>query len=729
MRKIIYRTFIIILILISVSILYLSVIGIKTDKFNSQIISKVKNFEPNLKLKLNDVSAKLNLFTFTIDAKTVGTDLIIKNKTIQLENIKSKISLKSIINNQFALSKIFISTKSVPIKELLGFIRLINKDPKLFIAEQFIDNGYVVADLKLEFNKNGKIKKNYKINGLVNSGQILLLKKKVSKLDFIFEITENKFSFFDIKFLLNGKKITVPKLKALKQKKEFLVSGNFDNDNTSLKKSDIKDLFENSFIKSNLKEILFSSDNNFSFKIDKNLKLKNFNIESIINLDKLRIDNIFELKDFVPNIKKEIELKNQKIELKYNNDKIEITGSGKIFLQKEADNVQYKILKNKEDIFFDLNIKISKNPFLIKLINFEKDDKSILDLNFKGKFIEDKFFFEKILISENKNSIFIKNLELSKKNKVDDIERIEIDFVDNDKVQNIFKIKKGKKNYRITGKSLNINKIVSDLLDAKDKGKKKFFNKDLNFIFDIKKIYLDQNNSANNLKGSILLKNNEITDLNLVSNFDNSKKIKFTIKTSDNGEKITTLFSDEAKPLVDRYKFIKGFNEGNLDFFSIKKENKSSSTLKIYDFKLKELPVLTKILTLASLQGIADLLSGEGIRFDEMEMKFTNKDNLMTIDEIYAIGPAISILMEGYIEKNNLISLRGTLVPATTINKTISSIPVIGNILVGKKAGEGVFGVSFKIKGPPKDLSTSVNPIKSLTPRFITRTLEKIKKN
>ena len=133
MKKIIYRTFIIIIILASFSILYLSIIGIKTDKFNSQIISKVKNFEPNLKLKLNDVSAKLNLFTFTIDTKTVGTDLIIKDKTIQLENIKSKISLKSIINNQFALSKIFISTKSVPIKELLGFIRLINKDPKLFI--------------------------------------------------------------------------------------------------------------------------------------------------------------------------------------------------------------------------------------------------------------------------------------------------------------------------------------------------------------------------------------------------------------------------------------------------------------------------------------------------------------------------------------------------------------------------------------------------------------------
>ena len=85
--------------------------------------------------------------------------------------------------------------------------------------------------------------------------------------------------------------------------------------------------------------------------------------------------------------------------------------------------------------------------------------------------------------------------------------------------------------------------------------------------------------------------------------------------------------------------------------------------------------------------------------------------------------------MEGYVEKNKLISLKGTLVPATTINNFIGSLPVLGKILVGKKTGEGVFGVSFKIKGPPKNLKTSVNPIKTLTPRFITRTLEKIKKN
>ena len=96
---------------------------------------------------------------------------------------------------------------------------------------------------------------------------------------------------------------------------------------------------------------------------------------------------------------------------------------------------------------------------------------------------------------------------------------------------------------------------------------------------------------------------------------------------------------------------------------------------------------------------------------------------------MYAIGPAVSILMDGYIESKKLVSFRGTLVPATTINRTIASIPLLGNILVGKKTGEGVFGVSFKIKGDPKELKTTVNPVKTLTPRFITRTLEKIKKN
>ena len=156
----------------------------------------------------------------------------------------------------------------------------------------------------------------------------------------------------------------------------------------------------------------------------------------------------------------------------------------------------------------------------------------------------------------------------------------------------------------------------------------------------------------------------------------------------------------------------------------------SSSNLVIEDFQVINAPAFAKLLSLADLGGIADLLSGSGISFDKLEIKFSDDQKVKRITEIYAVGPSISILMEGYIERDSkLTSLRGTMVPAKELNKLISKIPVLGEILIGKEVGEGIFGVSFKMKGLPGEIKTTVNPIKTLTPRFITRALEKRKKN
>ncbi|WP_075522809.1 AsmA-like C-terminal region-containing protein [Candidatus Pelagibacter communis] len=729
MKKIIYRS---VIFLISVSfflLIYLSTIGIKTNKFNSQIISQIKKIEPKIKLKLNDVSVKLNLIKFTIDAKTVGTSIILKDKIIKLENIKSQISLNSIINNEFALSEISASTNSLPIKDMIGFIRALNRDPKLFIAEKFIKNGYIVTNLNFKFDEFGKLKDNYKIDGLINDGQISMLNKNLNKLNSGFQFSNNKFQFFDMNLLLNNKKILIPYLIVTKKNNGFLVSGKSNTKDIELNNNDIKNLINYEFLNKNFQKIRLSSDFDFNFKVNRKFKFYDILIKSNLDVDYLKLKNSIDLKDIFPNIKKEFILENHKIELVYNKKNLNIVGSGNVSFQDKEDSLEYEFKRQKDKIFFDTNLKISNNPFIIDFLNYEKTKGSILDLSLKGSFKDNEILYNQILITENKNKLFFKDLNFSKGYKINDLDLIEIDFTDKENIKNKLQIKKDKKRYTVTGESLNINKLINDLLESKKDNKRKYLNKDFKFIFDIKKIHLDKINKGYDLTGSLLLNNNEIIDLNLVSKFSSGQNINLTIKSNDNLEKITTLFSNEAKPLVDRYKFIKGFKEGKLDFYSIEKNNKSQSTLRIYDFKLKELPALTKLLTLASLQGIADLLSGEGIRFNEFEMNFENKGNLMTINEIYAIGPAISVLMEGYIEKDNLISLRGTLVPATTINKTISSIPLLGDILVGKKTGEGVFGVSFKIKGPPKNLETTVNPIKTLTPRFITRTLEKFKRD
>ena len=59
------------------------------------------------------------------------------------------------------------------------------------------------------------------------------------------------------------------------------------------------------------------------------------------------------------------------------------------------------------------------------------------------------------------------------------------------------------------------------------------------------------------------------------------------------------------------------------------------------------------------------------------------------------------------------------------LNNIISKIPIIGDIVIPKEAGEGLFGVSFKMKGPPNKIKTTINPIRTLTPRFIQKIIDK----
>ena len=216
--------------------------------------------------------------------------------------------------------------------------------------------------------------------------------------------------------------------------------------------------------------------------------------------------------------------------------------------------------------------------------------------------------------------------------------------------------------------------------------------------------------------------------LSLKGNFTKDEIVEMSIYQVDQNKKTLQVISDRARPFVKNFDFVKGFEGGKLEYESIISKEVSNSNLMITDFKVSKVPALAQLLTLASLQGIADTLSGEGIRFESFEMKSNSESNVLNIEDALAMGPAISILLEGYVDKGKTLSLRGTLVPATKLNSIIASIPLVGDILVGKKTGEGVVGVSFKMKGPPKDIKTTVNPIKTLTPRFIVRALEKMKK-
>ena len=805
MRKFLLKFFIAITILIFLPIIYLTTIGIETESFNEQIKNKVNENNKNLQLNLKKIKIKLDPLRLKFNAKTVGATVYYYNKPLELEYIGTEVSLASIIKNKFVSSNLEIGSKSLPLGDLIKFARTAYKGPELFILEKIIKKGHVIFDLKINYDENGKIKDDYEINGIIKDGKIQLLNTySYEKINFIFNLKKQEFKFQEIKFETNKIDFFSNRVNVKQKEDIFYIDGNIKNKDAALSKNFLK------ILKLNLKNLnfdntTFSSDNSFSFEVNKNFKLKNMFLKSNIDLDQLKynresyisdflsnineeivlknhklkleysknllsiigegeikleenfnkIDYIFKNNDqnyniqsnltldaislkkqdfisvFFPSANENINLKNQKLNIKYNNKKLSLAGEGKIKVDDEFESIKYLISTKDKKINFDLDLNLDKTDFEVNFFNYKKNNKIDTQLKIDGYYEQDKnLSLNNLTILEDKNKIEVSNLILNKNNSIINVDYVEFDYLDTENKLNKYSIKKIKKDdFDIIGFSLNANTLITNLLKGNDKKRNNIFQNNIALNIKLDEVSLDEVNYVSDLKGNLFIKDNSVVDANLSALFGDKKNISFSINSDAENNKITTLYSSKAKPLVERYKFIKGFDEGYLDFYSSKKDNISISKLNIYDFKLKELPVLTKILTLASLQGIADILSGEGIRFDEFEMNFKNQGDLMTIDEIYAIGPAISILMSGYVEDDKLISLRGTLVPATTINKTISSIPVLGKILVGDKTGEGVFGVSFKIKGPPKKLETTVNPIKTLTPRFITRTIEKIKKN
>ena len=740
-KKILKLGVILILILV-IFVFYLSYFGIETKRFNQLIKDEISKSNKGIDIELNKVKIILNLKKLSVGLKTHDPKIIFQDKKIKLKKIKTNFSIESFLNKDFAVENLFISTEENTISNIISLARLYENNLQMIIFDKLIKDGSLNADINLSFDEKGKIKNNYKIKGSVTNTKLNLINNQlIRNISFDFEIEEKLHKYNNAKIEFENLKLSSNSIKIINNNNYFLLEGDIKNSNTFISPELLFLLFKTNIKDLGISDLYLSSNSTFYFKssgplqdilkFDKKFKFTETKIKSNINLNKskYKLDSLI-LKNLFNNYNGFVELENHIIDLELNKKGFSIKGKGKFIIDKKSDKIDYNVSFNNGNYNFKSAIQLKKNPLKLEILNYEKgeDDNSIL--NIEGAYNKNKSTnFKNILFEESKNKFLIKNLNLSNNFKIKDVGHLELDFINENKKLSKITLKKNKTNYEINAKTLDGSTLLDKMLknDNKNGISNYLYNFSSVLKINIDQLYTDNVFYLNSFRGNMKFEKNNIVDLNLEGNFNNNKKLTFIIKTSKNDEKITTIFSEYAKPLAKKYTFIKGFDNGVLDFYSIKKNNTSKSQLRIYDFKLKEVPVLTKILTLASLQGIADLLTGEGIRFNEFEMNFNNKGTLMTIDEIYAIGPAISILMSGYIENKKLVSLRGTLVPATTLNKVIGSLPLIGNILVGKKTGEGVFGVSFKIKGPPKDLKTTVNPIKTLTPRFITRTLEKFK--
>ena len=486
-----------------------------------------------------------------------------------------------------------------------------------------------------------------------------------------------------------------------------------------LLKPQMLNLLENKLIKSNLKKLEKAKVKlKSSFNFDDKYKIENLIISGNIKDTIFRINLNNRISSLNSNfLFKDNEIVIDSLDLVYKNIRLQ---KGVFNISNEKNS---KFLKGKSKILIKNDHK--KIPIIKK--NFKKGEVFLLDTHLEIN-KNNNIKIKNLILKDSENSFQIENVSLNDKFQLKDFKKIKVKTKDNNKVNNDFIIE-NKKSIKIKGSIFDAS-ILLEEIDSNE-NKNNFLKKiTKNIEIDFNEVMTSTDIPLNDFRLVGLIKKGSLEKISAKSEFSKDRFLDISLKKEKKtNSSVLEIYSDEAKPLVNGYEFFEGLEGGNLFFTSKTNKNKNLSNLEIENFKLNQAPGFAKLLSLADLRGLTDALKGEGISFDKLSIVYQIENGWMDIKEIFLIGPSISILVEGYFDKRkNILSLRGTLIPAKTLNSLVSKIPILGDILIGKKTGDGLFGVSFKIKGPTNNLKTTVNPVKTLTPRFITRTLEEYKK-
>jgi hypothetical protein len=139
----------------------------------------------------------------------------------------------------------------------------------------------------------------------------------------------------------------------------------------------------------------------------------------------------------------------------------------------------------------------------------------------------------------------------------------------------------------------------------------------------------------------------------------------------------------------------------------------------ISEYRLVKQSALVRLLTIATLTGLADALTGEGFQMYKFIGDFTKTGGRIDIPLARTYGPSLGLTAAGYVDYDtDTVDINGTVVPAYALNSLIGQIPLVGYFLTGGE-GSGMFAVVYNATGKLSEPTIEVNPLTALAPGFL----------
>ena len=659
MRKLLNISFLLIIFSVFFLIALMAFKGIETKRFNNIISQKISENNNDIDLELDTINFKIDIKNFSLFLETKNPNIFYKNVTIPARNIKVYINFLFFIKNETTIEKITININQLDVNDL----KKLSKSFKPSNLNSFLNNKVKKGKLNTELEVY--LDKNNFLDNFIARGNFENLKAEI--FDNI-ELDKTFFTFFadssdilikDLSGVTGPIKISDGDIK-IKFSPELSIESNLK---TNLKfnrnKDDISYLFSKIGYVENIFNVEAVLNNYFSINFDNTYKIKKYDIKNSGKIIKADLD--FEnsnRKYFFNKKKNKISLSNSELKTHFSLNKNTINLSGN-YLINNGNFQKFKLEQSIQKDSFSLSLDFNyEKEIKIEAINYQKPEGNISNILLNLKKTNKHLNINKVKINDGANSILIKDLKF-KKQKFSTVEKISVKTFKDGSKNNDFLISFGDK---ILIKGVKFDATNLPHLLNNNNNRNNFLNISKDIEVDLANVIAPLSKKLSNFKLIGKIENGKFAKITSKGDFGDNNFLDISlIKNKNDKKKYLEIYSDLTKPLLTEFKFFKGLTGGKLLYTSVFDENFSNSKLKIENFNVVNAPGMIKLLSLADLGGLADLAEGEGLSFDILEIDMEKNNKILKINEILALGPSISVLMEGY-QDENVTSLRGTLV-------------------------------------------------------------------
>lgn len=229
--------------------------------------------------------------------------------------------------------------------------------------------------------------------------------------------------------------------------------------------------------------------------------------------------------------------------------------------------------------------------------------------------------------------------------------------------------------------------------------------------------------TAYNLDVRLTLRGSDLQNVTLQTQLGGGASVSVATNPGPKGKVLSVAFNDLGAllRLIGVYGNVNG-GQGSLVMQTFDEGGYDAGSFVVRDLAIVDEANLARLL---EAQGSGGPVSGQNaLEFRSARADFVRRRDRFEVTEVLASGDDVGVTARGFIyTEARTYDITGTYVPLFGLNNMFQKLPIVGP-LIGGREGEGLFGVTFAIRGSLEGPKFQVNPVSALLPGALRRLFE-----